>query len=268
MEIQQGVIFVLSGMIFALVLGYSVLLMFILFRKKATYLKSSFELELKNKELEKMAAVVQALEEERATIARNLHDEVGSILSLAHRNLETVVSKMPSTSEFYEDVDFTKAVLDQSVEKVRSIAHGLLPHFLVKFGLIKTFQHLMDQTQKSLVGPCTFHTEWDDSIQLNQQHEIHFYSIVLELINNLLKHARPNSISMLLYEREQWLVLNISHDGVAMSQSDYTYFLQHGDGMGLESIHHRLLSISGELQYTRENRGGSVKLAMPFSYST
>jgi signal transduction histidine kinase len=55
---------------------------------------------------------------------------------------------------------------------------------------------------------------------------------------------------------------------VAISQADYTYLLQHADGMGLESITNRLRIISGELRYQRKNHGGSVELAVPLTNST
>ncbi len=219
-------------------------------------------------DLELMNAVVRAQETERTKIARNLHDEVGSILSMAQQNLSVAIKQVPEGSPFLEDVEFTMDVLEQSVAKIRSISHGMLPHFLVKFGLQKALQRLMEQTQKTLGNPCSFSSSIDGKLVLPQQAEIHFYSIALELLNNLLKHARPQSVHLFLDRSNQHLLLKITHDGVAISQSDYEYLLHHGDGMGLESVSHRLTLIAGELQYQRHALGGTIELAMPLTEST
>lgn len=265
METKQGLLIVLGGMFFAGILCFSVIVMFILFKRKASFLKAKFELKLRNKELEKMAAVVQAQEQERAKIARNLHDEVGSVLAMATRNLKETVKHISKAENYYEDVIFTIEILEQSTDKIRSISHGMLPHFLLKFGLEKTLQRLAEQTQKTLGNPCTFNSKITDELKLNQHYLIHFYSIILELLNNLLKHSHPHSVQFELEKSQTHLFLNIKHDGVAINQSDYEYLLNHSDGMGLESISLRLKLINGELLYQRYSPGGTIQLAMPLT---
>lgn len=263
MEASQGIVIVLSGMIFAGMLGFSVIIMFLLFRKKAAFLKSQYELELKNKELEQMNAVVLAQENERAKIARNLHDELGAILSMAQRNLSSTLQQVPEKEVWRDDMRFVVDVLEQSVAKIRSISQEMMPHFLVKFGLLKTLKRLVGQTEKTLEYPCSFSTNLIADVPLDEQREIHFYCVALELLNNLLKHGRPQHVDMSLIRNDGYLYLKIAHDGVAISQGDYEYLLHHGDGLGLESVSHRLNLISGELLYQRHKKGGTVELAMP-----
>ncbi len=225
------------------------------------------DVELKNKELEMMNAVVHAQETERGKIARNLHDEVGSILSMAQRNLGEALKQIPKDSPFLADVDLTLQILDQSIDNIRSISQGMLPHFLVKFGLHRTLERLMEQTQKTLGHPCTFSSSIEGQMLLPKQAEIHFYYIALELLNNLLKHAHPQSVHFILEQSERHVLLKIKHDGVAISQADYEYLQNHGEGMGLESISHRLNLISGELQHQRHSAGGTIELTMPIMES-
>ncbi len=263
MEISSEIILVVSGVLFAVALGMSVIQMFILFRRKATLMRIKFEIQLKKKELEMMNAVVQAQETERTNIARNLHDEVGSILAMAQRNLSASLDRMTGDDVLRDDIEFTLDVLSQSVDKIRSISHGMLPHFLVKFGLQKALQRMMEQTEKSLGNPCSFNSSVSVDLSLEQRQEIHFYCIATELINNLMKHARPQFINLKLDAKENHLILHIQHDGVAISQADYEYLLHHGNGMGLESISHRLRIITGELQYQRQTKGGTIEISMP-----
>ena len=263
MDIKESLILILSGIFFTFTLSVGIVFILIFFKKKTTYLQSIYEIELKNKELEMMNAVVQAQETERTNIARNLHDEVGAILAMAQRNLSASLDSMTGVDVLREDIEFTLDVLDQSVDKIRAISHGMLPHFLLKFGLLKALQRLIDQTAKSLGNPCSFSATVSADLLLEQHQEIHFYCITTELMNNLMKHARPQFINLKLDTKENCLNLYIHHDGVAINQADYEYLLHHGNGMGLESIAHRLRIISGKLKYQRQTKGGSIEISMP-----
>ncbi len=264
MEVEKLILItVISGTLFSLGLILTLLGLTFTYRKKRILQQKEFEMQLKNKELEMMNAVVQAQETERTNISRNLHDEVGSILAMAQRNLSASLDRMTGDDVLRDDIEFTLDVLSQSVDKIRSISHGMLPHFLVKFGLQKALQRMMEQTEKSLGNPCSFNSSVSVDLSLEQRQEIHFYCIATELINNLMKHARPQFINLKLDARENHLILHFQHDGVAISQADYEYLLHHGNGMGLESISHRLRIITGELQYQRQTKGGTIEISMP-----
>jgi len=262
------VMLVLSSSLFTLSFVFFFIALFLKLQKKRFQEKQEFEMEKKNMELEKMNAVLQAQEQERAKIARNLHDEVGSVLTMVSRNLKSFLKEIPEKQKNREDLLFTMDILQQSVEKLRSISHGMLPHFLVKFGLQKTLERLMVQTEKTLGHSCTFTSSITEEYQLEQQHCIHFYSITLELLNNLMKHSHSKSIHINLELNSTHLLLKMRHDGVAISQSEYEYLLIHGDGMGLESIALRLTMINGELLYQRNTPGGTIELSMPINEST
>ncbi|MEN9394460.1 MAG: hypothetical protein RL362_681 [Bacteroidota bacterium] len=265
MEISTEKIIVVGGILFSFLLGLSVVQMFILFRRKATMMNVKFDIELKNKELEMLNAVVQAQQDERTLIAQNLHDEVGSILSMAHRNVRLTLSNLPNDSPLLEDLEFTSDVLDQSIEKIRSISQGMLPHFLLKFGLLKTLQRLMLHTEKTVGHPCSFTTNLASDVPMPKQQEIHVYYLVLELLNNLIKHGHPQHVDLTFMRNEDRLSVVLNHDGVAISQSDYEHLLNDGDGVGLLSVAHRITLISGEVFYQRNPEGGSIEFSMPYT---
>jgi signal transduction histidine kinase len=137
--------------------------------------KASFELALKEKELEQMNAVIVSQESERVKIASNLHDEVGSIMSMAQRNLEFAITKLDSDVSLKEELQTSLSLLEQSMTKIRSISNGMLPHFLMKFGLIKTLQRLTNQTEATLGNTCHFTTNCPNNFKLEQQNEIYLH---------------------------------------------------------------------------------------------
>jgi signal transduction histidine kinase len=226
--------------------------------------KASFELALKEKELEQMNAVIVGQESERVKIASNLHDEVGSIMSMAQRNLEFAITKLDSDVSLKEELQISLSLLEQSMTKIRSISNGMLPHFLMKFGLIKTLQRLTNQTEATLGNTCHFSTNCPNNFKLEQQNEIQLYAILQELVNNLLKHAHPQSIQIILLQQAPILELTISHDGVAINQSEYEHLLLHSEGVGLASIVNRLTMLKGQIFYVKTQQGGFVTVEIPF----
>lgn len=225
--------------------------------------KASFELALKEKELEQMNAVIVGQESERVKIASNLHDEVGSIMSMAQRNLEFAITKLDSDVSLKEELQISLSLLEQSMTKIRSISNGMLPHFLMKFGLIKTLQRLTNQTEATLGNTCHFTTNCPNNFKLEQQNEIQLYAILQELVNNILKHAHPQSIQIILLQQAPILELTISHDGVAINQNEYEHLLLHSEGVGLSSIVNRLTMLKGQISYVKSQQGGYVTIEMP-----
>lgn len=129
---ENEILIIISICTVLMIVLFLIIMLFLLswiFKNKRNQEKELFEVQLKNKELELMTAVVQAQEQERAKIARNLHDEVGSILSMAQQNLSVAIKQIPIDAPFLEDAEFTMDVLEQSVSKIRSISQGMLPHF-------------------------------------------------------------------------------------------------------------------------------------------
>jgi len=237
------------------------ILVFILFLVKNV--KQKIRLIKVKHDLDKMTAVVQAQEQERTKISRNLHDEVGSVLAMTNRNLKGLYVQIEDTASYKEDIGFTIEMLEQAVAKIRTISHEMLPHFLMKFGLPRTLERLIQQTEKILGAPCTFQTNFDESLHMSQKQLVNFYAIVTEITNNLLKHAHPHSVHFYLKHTGSDVQLNVEHDGVAISQTDYEHLLTNSDGMGLVSISIRLTMINGTLLYNRNSLGGTIELSMP-----
>ncbi len=264
MEIEK---IVFQATLMSIVLLTALILFFIFLIKSSTNKRkadlANFELAFKNKELEQLNAVIVAQEKERAKIASNLHDEVGSILSMAQRNLDFVMNQMAADAPHKEELQFSLTTIDQSITKIRNLSNSMLPHFLVKFGLIKSLQRLAYQTETTLSHPCHFTTNCPDDFQLEQQQEIHMYAILLELINNTLKHAHPHAIQLQLLKNNEKLVLSIQHDGVAINQEEYEHLLNHSEGVGLSSVVNRLAIIKGEINYSKTPLGGVITVEMP-----
>ncbi|MBX7051781.1 MAG: sensor histidine kinase [Flavobacteriales bacterium] len=194
-------------------------------------------------------AVIEAQEEERKRIARELHDSVGQQLAVLKLNLS---KSMASTQ--------TAELLEKTITDVRSISHQMLPVTLEKFGLVPAIRELLDQSlQHSSVA---FHFESHGLDQrMGEKTELALFRVCQELISNVLKHARANRLNLQLYRVRQNVVLIIEDNGTGISST-----AEENAGMGLLNIKTRILNIGGELSMENATHGGLVAtVRVPFA---
>jgi len=217
--------------------------------------------ELERKELEKVGVAITTQESERTEIARKLHDEVSALLSLVQLNLSIVHQEAQNGNVDIQSLEKSTKLLDYGIEQLRSITKGLVPHYLVKFGLAKALEKTIHQKMEQLTAKHTFYSELATDIHIEEQTMIQFYYIAHELITNLLKHSRPSNVKMSLWNDEDILRLEIIHDGLALEQKDFEKFALDSDSLGIMNIKYRLNIINGELIFTRIKSEGIINLS-------
>lgn len=226
--------------------------------------QDDYEKSLKEKKIELINAVVKAQEDERAQIARNLHDEVGATLSMTKQKLFQASNYFQSNSDAFQEILAVTKMIDLSVSRLRDITNRMLPHYLLKFGLKKSVDRLFEQAQESIGKPCLVINELPIDITLTQDQEIQLYFVISELLNNFVKHAKPNFIDGSFECMDGHFILSLNHDGVAINQSDYEHLKVKKIGIGLSSIYHRVSTLNGTLTFKRNSRGGSVTINFPY----
>lgn len=246
-------------MIFTLSLGVSII---ILSRKNKKIRILSAKLlkeELEKKELEKVGIAITTQEKERSEIARKLHDEIGGILSMAQLNL-SLAAQVKNNEDDQNYVLKAANLLDIGNEQLRTITKGLVPHYLVKFGLSKALEKTISQKMEQLTTKYTFKSNLTEDVEIEENKMIHFFNISSELITNLMKHSRPEKVDIVLSLDGNQLQLHIKHNGLALSQNDYEKFSQESDSLGLMNIRYRLHLINGQLHFSRLKFDGEILL--------
>jgi signal transduction histidine kinase len=217
--------------------------------------------ELEKKELEKVGIAITTQESERTEIARKLHDEVSALLSLVQLNLSIVHQEAQNGNVDIQSLEKSTKLLDYGIEQLRSITKGLVPHYLVKFGLAKALEKTIHQKMEQLTAKHTFNSELAIDTHIEEQTMIQFYYIAHELITNLLKHSRPSNVKMSLSNEEDILKLEIIHDGLALEQKDFEKFALDSDSLGIMNIKYRLNIIRGDLTFKRTKSEGIINLS-------
>jgi two-component system NarL family sensor kinase len=257
---QELAVLIFIGMLFSLLMGIGIVLL----SKKNQRIQELSQKLIKEteekRELEKLEVAITTQEKERSEIARLLHDDVGARLSFVLRHLTNVEDRAELGETDLNEVSLTKGYVEDSVEQIRQITKGLVPHYLLKFGLVKALERMSKQKTESLIDSFVFLSEIPNDLVIPDMISMHYFYIASELMTNLLKHSYPTSIEMSLTNEEGNLQMNIKHNGIALTQRDFNVLSSESDSFGLENIKYRLKVIKGKLTFTRTESCGMIEL--------
>ncbi len=215
----------------------------------------------KQKKLEVVDALLEGQEQERKRIAESLHDEVGSMLSALRLQLERFETEEKPASE-QAHLTLRKAVnmLDHVATDVRNLSHVLMPTALGKFGLKKALTLYIEQLNAA--GKVHFElliTGLEKPLSENM--ELSSYRILLELCNNVLKHAQARNVVVQLVEHADQLVIMVEDNGKGFEPVDNS-----SDGIGLRTLESRIHLMQGRMEVeTVTGRGTHITIELPLS---
>src|SRR5688572_2612132 len=207
-------------------------------------------------------SAVRSEEGERHRIAEMLHDEVGALLSSSRIFLVEMNTKNLSEND-KQDHGKVKEMIDESIQKVRSISHNLHSTILKEFGLNEAIRHFM----KKVTGgtPLNSTVELDEEYQIaNAETDLAVYRIIQELVNNLIKHAHPRLINITSSLNENLLQFNIQHNGNGLTQEQFEELRFKPVGLGLKNIQNRIILLKGTIFFSRLTNGEyAIRLSIP-----
>ena len=259
-ETNEIAYLIFTGMLFSFLLGMGILYL----SKKNQRIQELSDKLIKEteekKELEKLEVAISTQEKERVEIARQLHDDVGALLSFAQKNLVNFEDNSEDGEVDYKSIGMAKEYLTESIQLIRHIAKGLTPQYLMKFGLVKALDNMTKQKSGTLIEKFDFTSNVPEELTIAELVSTHYYYIAGELITNLFKHSYPTEIKMKLTYDKQLLKLKIKHNGIALTQRDFDHLLSESDSLGLENINYRLNVINGEVFFQRLSDYGTIEL--------
>ena len=186
----------------------------------------------KEKELDVANAMIQGQNVERERLAMDLHDGLGSRLSVLKFTVENFFKKNERYEEVYDSIkDIHKGV--------RELSHRMLPAQLENIGLIDTIRNMATELSKSDKYEVGFETNIEG--RLPHDLELNLYYLIFELVNNATKHSNGNSIFIQLMDFDDHLNLSVEDNGGNFSLN------QHADGVGIRNIKTRVKYLGGKL---------------------
>jgi two-component system CheB/CheR fusion protein len=187
--------------------------------------------------------VVTAQENERARIARDLHDQFGQQLTALRLALERHRSRC-ATPDAQGDMDRALTAASELDTAVDFLAWELRPAALDDLGLAAALPRYTDEWSAHYGIAVRFEAAGYRGGMLSAEAEIAFYRIAQEALNNVLKHAHAARVDILLEARDSSVVMVIEDDGIGFDQGDRDLL---DNGIGLAGMRERAALIGGAL---------------------
>ena len=212
-----------------------------------------------NNRLEQMSHRLVALqEEERRRLARELHDEVGGLLSSLQLSI-----KMPPVSEeaARQHTQMASQLIDSLIEQIRTLSLRLRPHVLDDLGLVPALRWLLKQYRKQTRIEVVFQHEILDDTRFSPELEITAYRIIQEALTNVARHAEVDTVQVLMLREGDRLVIHVIDEGCGFAVE---IARARQDSMGLSGMEERAALLGGTLTLdTAPGTGTKVTATLP-----
>ncbi|TAE31112.1 MAG: sensor histidine kinase [Cytophagales bacterium] len=209
---------------------------------------------------ELMAAMFRGQEAERRRLAQDLHDDIGTMLSVAKMTLNQLERHLDRFSPERAQAQKTRTLLDDTLKNVRRISRDLVPTTLERFGLLAALEELVGNANTELVSVQLERPETFDFS--NTALDVMLYRIVQELVNNAIRHAGATHIIIRFFVHENELRLAVIDDGRGFDIDEVVQSKQRG--LGLRNIESRLSVVNGHVTFdVAPGRGSRIMVQIP-----
>lgn len=184
-------------------------------------------------------AVIQAQEQERERIARELHDNICQQLGVVRLRLQQTEAGAFQSA----------AMLDEITKEVRDLAYQMLPVTLQQYGLAPALNELVRHSFESTNIEAVFE-DMTGNVNIPDSHILALYRVAQELVSNALKHSKATLINIQLLIIKNMLVLTVEDNGKGLKDENAKR------GMGMVNIRTRVEQIGGEIVIENNSGGG------------
>jgi signal transduction histidine kinase len=208
--------------------------------------------------LRRLAAhLISVREEERAHIAREIHDELGQVLTGLKMEVGWLAKRLTSP-ELIEKTDSMGKLIDSTVQTVRKIATGLRPEMLDDMGLIAAVGWQAKEFQKRTGIRCR--VKLPPEVKLDIDVSTTMFRIFQEILTNVARHSRATRVDIDLEIGAEHVALEVADNGVGITDNDRSG----KKSLGLLGMHERALLFGGDVQIVgTPSHGTRVSVSIP-----
>ncbi len=219
------------------------------------------KLKKSSKLLRDLATHLQTVrEEERTLIAREIHDELGQVLTVLKIQLSLLGNKLnPEQTSLKEKVNLLTDLIDQSVESVQKISSQLRPTILDELGLNAAIEWQTEEFEKLTNIKCFLVLPKDD-LKLNSKKSTAIFRIFQEALTNIARHSNANNVTISLLTNQSNISLEIADNGKGISVEQIKDF----KSLGIHGMEERAMILGGRVTFDSfSGKGTKVKVEIP-----
>ena len=212
-----------------------------------------------------LSRIIDAQENERRRISRELHDEIGQALTAIKFNLDMIDKDLPQTSStLRERLGEAKSLSNHTLAAMRQLSMDLRPTMLDDLGLIPTLRwYVQNFSNRSNIHSHFQAIGFDE--KLPPQIETAFYRIVQEALNNISKHAEASQVEISLEQRDSAIYVSIMDNGRGFDLDKVLHPESPERGFGIIGIQERVSLLGGKIDIqSSPGFGTQISIEIPY----
>ena len=205
------------------------------------------------------ASIMTGQEKERAYLARELHDELGQVLTALRMEAVWIRNRVEPSDPSAALRALTMCdLIDKTIEEVRSLAIRLRPGVLDHLGLVEAIEWYTSDYERRYDITCVF--EYDEHPEIRGNLATAAYRITQEALTNVARHASASRAQVALSIKSDHLVLSIKDNGKGFDADT----LGEGEGLGLTNMHERAKLVGGFIDIkSQPGKGTRINFTAP-----
>lgn len=246
---NQFLLILFGGIFFAFLMSVFVVAMVVIHRQRQIQNRQKLD-QIRTDHEKTLLNIENEIQQETLTqIGRELHDNIGQLLSLAKLNLHSTKPEKQAEGKEY---------INQIIKEVRALSKTLNLDWVESVALDDFIAKQLERIQST--GFCETSLESDRSFQeLRKDQKLVFIRVIQECLNNAIKHAQPNKIAIQIAKNGISRKIHIIDDGVGFDT------LQKSQGSGMYNLTKRMETIGGKFYVTSTvGKGTHITLELPF----
>jgi signal transduction histidine kinase len=255
-----------NNLIVYLIIGTALIALFLMFflaffafYKKRVTQKEKQVLQLENDyRFNLIKKTIETQETEKIRLAKDLHDDIGPMLN----NLKYAINQIEINSRDKMNIKNAHEVLDKIMVDFRTVYRDLIPASIKNYGLIATLKEVIEITRMNSDIAFQF-TSNEFQLNLILEKQLSIYRLFKEVLNNMIKHAKPKQIHIDLHTDNQFLKINFDYDGQGITNDAIQKIKFNTNSIGIQSIDTRLLALGGQINYLKAGPTYSVNIRIP-----
>ncbi|HLI92694.1 MAG TPA: sensor histidine kinase [Puia sp.] len=260
-EVYVYVVILISIALALLLVGFIVTTLFLYQRRQhrqeqqLARMKDEYQQELLRSQLEIQEATFK-------TIAMELHDNIGQVLSVVKLSLS--VLPIDKDHPAWESVQNSRQMLNKVIYDMGNLTKSLHTDRIAQIGLVEAMRFDLDSLRRTGLLEVEFSVEGKE-YRLEDQRSIFLYRMFQEMLNNILKHSKATRVNIAInYSIDNKFVLKVDDNGVGFDIEKKRTQASSSSGIGLKSMTNRASLIGAQISVqSQPGKGTSIQVEVP-----
>jgi PAS domain S-box-containing protein len=201
-------------------------------------------------------------EEERTHISRELHDELGQVLTGLKIDLTWLAKRIPEDLRpLFDKANAMRGQIDSIIEYIRRMATQLRPKLLDDFGFVEAIEWLISDFRERTAIRCRFHSNLQH-MNIDPKASTIIFRLIQETLTNIMRHSGASSVSIDMRKTSTRLNIEVKDNGVGINEND----MKATRSLGILGMRERVSILNGTIKIEgAPGKGTKIRISIPIS---